>query len=44
MKVLDGEDLEGNVRRRKTDQEGKGSVFHMSGERMNSFSIPDVLV
>ena len=32
------------VRRSKTDQEGTGFVLHMSGERMNGFSIPDVLV
>ena len=37
VKVLDRGDLEVYVRKSKTDREGKGSVFHMSGERMNGF-------
>ena len=43
VRVLDGGDLEVYVRQSKTDQEGKWSVFHMSGEMRNGFSIPDML-
>ena len=43
VKVLNEGNLEVYVGRSKTDQEGHGFVFHMSGERMRGFSIPDVL-
>ena len=32
------------MKRSKTDQEGHGFVFHMTGEKMKGFSIPEVLV
>ena len=41
--VLDQGDLEFYVARRKTDQDGNGFVFHVSGERYQGFSIPEVL-
>ena len=44
MKVLDGGDYKVYIRRSNINQEGKGSVFHMSGERINGFKIPDVFV
>ena len=43
VRVLDGGDLDVYVRQSMNDHEGKGSVFLMSGERMNGFSIPDVV-
>ena len=43
VRVLDRGDWEVYVRGSKTDQEEKGSVFHMSGERRKEFSIPDVV-
>ena len=44
MKVLGEGNLEVYVKRSKTDQEGHGFVFHMTGEKMKGFSIPEVLV
>ena len=41
--VLDQGDLEFYVARSKTDQDGNGFVFHVSGERYQGFSIPGVL-
>ena len=41
--VLEGRDLEFYVARSKTDQEGHGFVFHVTGERFKGFSIPEVL-
>ena len=41
--VLDGEELEFYVSRSKTDQEGNGFVFHVTGEKFKGFSIPGVL-
>ena len=43
MKVLSEGNLEVYVGRSKTDQEGHGFVFHMTGEKMRGFSIPEVL-
>ena len=43
VRVLERGDLEVYVRRSKTDQEGRGSVFHMSGAYMGGFSLPRVL-
>ena len=34
--------MEVYIRRSKTDQEGRGSIFRMSGESMGGFSIPKV--
>ena len=41
--MLNGGDLEVYVRRSKTCQEGKWSIFHMSGKRMNGFSVPNAV-
>ena len=41
--MLDQGDLEFYVARSKTDQDGNGFVFHVSGERYEGFSIPGVL-
>ena len=43
MHVLDQGDLEFYVARSKTDQDGNGFVFYVSGERYQRFSIPEVL-
>ena len=43
MCVLDQGDLEFYVARSKTDQDGNGFVFHVSGERYQGFSILGVL-
>ena len=40
--VLEEGDLEIFVAKSKTDQEGRGFVFHVSGERHKGFSIPEV--
>merc|ERR1712082_590594 len=40
--VLEDGDLEIFVARSKTDQDGLGFVFHVSGERYKGFSIPEV--
>ena len=44
VKVLGEGNLEVYVRRSKTDQEGHGFVFHMTGEKLKDFSIPEVLM
>merc|ERR1712240_624679 len=44
VKILKEGNLEIYVNKSKTDQEGHGFVFHMTGERMNGFSIPEVVV
>ena len=44
VKVLVEGNLEVYVKRIKTDQEGHGFVFHMTGEKRKGFSIPEVLV
>lgn len=36
-------DLEVKMRRSKTDQEGKGSSFFLSGRRKSGFSIPEIV-
>ena len=41
--VLERGDLEIDVKKSKTDQEGRGFVFHISGERHNGFSVPMVV-
>ena len=43
VKLLGGIDLEVYVQRCKTDQEGRGSTFHMSGEKYDGFLIPGPL-
>ena len=43
VKLLENGDLEVYIRRSKTDQEERGSVFHMSGAKLGGFSIPRVL-
>ena len=43
VKVLSEGNLEVYVRKSKTDQEGHGFVFYMTGEKMRGFSIPEVL-
>ena len=43
ISVLEHGDLEFYVGRSKTDQDGNGFVFHVSGEKYNGFSIPGVL-
>ena len=44
VKVLSEGNLEVYVKKSKTDQEGHGFVFHMTGEKMRGFSIPEVLL
>ena len=44
VSVLSEGHLEVYVGKSKTDQEGHGFVFHMTGEKMKGFSIPEVLV
>jgi len=39
---LKGRNLEVFVRSSETDQEDRGFMFHLSGERKNGLSIPDV--
>ena len=41
--VLEGGDLDIFVARSKTDQDGLGFVFHVSGEKYKGFSMPGVL-
>merc|ERR1712240_147715 len=43
INVLHGGHLEFYVESSKTDQMGKGFVFHVTGEKFNGFSIPKVL-
>ena len=43
VKVLSEGNFEVYVERSKTDQEGHGFGFHMTGERMRGFSIPEIL-
>ena len=43
ISILESGDLEFYIRKSKTDQEGRGSIFHMSGEKYGGFSIPGVL-
>ena len=43
VKFLSEGNLEVYVKKSKTDQEGHGFVFHMTGEKMRGFSIPEVL-
>ena len=43
VRVLQKGDLEVYIRRSKTDQEGRGSVFHMSGAKLGGFLMPGVL-
>ena len=43
MTLLERSDVEVYVRKCKTDQERRGSVFHMSGEQYGGFSIPEGL-
>ena len=40
---IEGGDLEVYVKRSKTDQEGRGFIFHLSGARVNGFSITGVV-
>ena len=42
MAVLEDGDLEIFVARSKTDQDGLGFVFHVSGEKYKGFSMPEV--
>ena len=43
VKLLEGKNLEVYVRRSKTDREGKGSMFHMTGVRYGDFLILGLL-
>ena len=43
MTLLEGGDLEFYVSHSKTDQDGHGFLFHVSGEMHRGFSMPGVL-
>ena len=42
MAILDDGDLDIFVVRSKMDQDGRGFVFHVLGEKHKGFSIPEV--